>query len=409
MAPNEFLPSRRALAVKSCAAALFSLLVAAAPASAVVVTIKTTDNPGEGFNDPSARVPVGGNPGTTLGAQRLFLFQKAAEMWGEVLGGNIPIIVTAKFTPQGGTSVSATLGFARPTTVHRDFAGAVSSQTWYVAAEANELSGTDRNDISPGACPVPLTDGKCPEIETEFNSDVDGPVVLGLVDFYYGLDGITGIDLDFLSVLLHEIGHGLGVLHLVDGDLGSTFFGFIDAYSARLEDATITPHSFAAMADNQRVLAMRDDGDLVFKGPAMVEATDALSAGVRNDGAVKVFAPADYLEGSSVAHVDVSASPDELMEPFLTQPAPHSLDLTTALLSDIGWPLAAVQTLCGDFNGDMNITTSDALGILRVSVGIGSCLLSICDVNSSGLVTTGDAQATLRKAVGQNVTMNCPA
>ena len=37
------------------------------------------DGPGEGFNDTTAVDPIGGNPGMTLGEQRLNLIQRAVE------------------------------------------------------------------------------------------------------------------------------------------------------------------------------------------------------------------------------------------------------------------------------------------------------------------------------------------
>lgn len=50
----------------------------AGPAQFVIVNINA---PGAGFNDPTPRAPVGGNPGTTLGQQRLFAFEHAAAIW----------------------------------------------------------------------------------------------------------------------------------------------------------------------------------------------------------------------------------------------------------------------------------------------------------------------------------------
>jgi hypothetical protein len=88
------------------------------------ITIVNNDGAGEGFNDPAARAPVGGNPATTLGGQRLFVFGHAATIWGNTLTSSVPILVRAQFNPQTCTATSATLGSTGATTVHRDFAGA---------------------------------------------------------------------------------------------------------------------------------------------------------------------------------------------------------------------------------------------------------------------------------------------
>jgi hypothetical protein len=57
-------------------------LVVSATTQAATITIVNRDGANEGFNDPAPVTPVGGNPATTLGAQRLTAFQFAASLWG---------------------------------------------------------------------------------------------------------------------------------------------------------------------------------------------------------------------------------------------------------------------------------------------------------------------------------------
>jgi hypothetical protein len=385
-----------------------AVLTFAGRADAVTITIHNGDAPGEGFNDKSFRTPVGGNPGTTLGAQRMNLFKKAAELWAERLDGDIPIIITASFSPQGGDEFGAVLGFARPTTVHSDFFGVPTTGTWYVAALANQLRGKDQNDLLPGSCPVALVSTHCPEIEANFNSDIDGSV-LGGVDFYYGFDSNAGNDIDFLSVLLHEIAHGLGIISLIDQS-GAKFNNLNDAYSNELQSNGL---KLSTMSNFQRFTAIRSTGDmptdaddLVWTGAKTISAAAGLVQGNHEDG-LKIFAPSTYVPGSSVSHVDSSILPNELMEWAISTPAVRSLDLTVAMLEDMGWVAPTVQQ-CGDVNNDKKISTADALVILRAAVGLGTCS-SVCNVNGIGGVTTGDALSVLRKAVGQNVVFACPA
>lgn len=55
-----------------------------------------------------------------------------------------------------------------------------------------------------------------------------------------------------------------------------------------------------------------------------------------------------------------------------------------------------------------NPTASDCLYMLRTAVGAVTCTPQcICDVNAAGGVTAADALLCLRKAVGQNVTLDC--
>src|SRR6185369_10221201 len=140
-----------------------------------------------------------------------------------------------------------------------------------------------------------------------------------------------------------------------------------------LEDKNINPKQVSAMSDLQRQRAVIDDGALVWVGPATVAAATTLTNGIRPDGAVQIYAPPFYQPGSSVAHLDTDVFPNELMEPFITTPAPHSLRITLAMLHDIGWQLSPTAALCGDANGDNEITSTDALQALKGAVGTATC------------------------------------
>ena len=178
---------------------LFGVLaVAAVPAYAATITIVNINAAGVGFNDTTPRTPIGGNPGTTLGAQRLYIFNYAAAIWGSVLPSNVTIVVSAQFAGQTCTATSATLGSSGASTIHRDFAGAPFTGTWYNQALANKLSGSD---LAPAN----------PDMNSTFNSSIDNGCFGPGFTWYYGVDGnepATGIEL--LPVLLHEMGHGLG-------------------------------------------------------------------------------------------------------------------------------------------------------------------------------------------------------
>src|SRR4051812_45809690 len=72
-------------------------MLAAPAAHATTVTINSLDGAGEGFNDPAARAPEGGNPGVTLGQLRLNAFQQAANQWAAILNSSITITVDGAF------------------------------------------------------------------------------------------------------------------------------------------------------------------------------------------------------------------------------------------------------------------------------------------------------------------------
>src|SRR5262249_36564499 len=83
-------------------------LAGAALAKGQIVII-TGDPPGQGSNDPTPAVPIGGNTGTTLGAQRLQVFETAASIWEATLHPKLDIRVLATFEPLG-TNVLGSAG-----------------------------------------------------------------------------------------------------------------------------------------------------------------------------------------------------------------------------------------------------------------------------------------------------------
>ena len=101
----------------ACAVALGLLLASAARAA--TVTIINGDGPGEGFNDSTPVVPVGGNSGTTLGQQRLIAMQFAGDLWGTLVGSDVPITGSVTCDSLGGNQFGAPLGAAGPEDVYR--------------------------------------------------------------------------------------------------------------------------------------------------------------------------------------------------------------------------------------------------------------------------------------------------
>jgi hypothetical protein len=293
----------------------------------VTVAIVNGDAAGEGFNDPTAVAPVFGNPGTTRGAQRLNAFRAAAAYWGAILKSRITIRVDAQMDPQFCTASSAVLGSAGPITVHRDYAGAPVASTWYVQATANSRAGAD---LDPGQSDIGAT----------FNSDIDNPTCLGGTSWWYGIGAPAPAGtIDFYTVVLHEIGHGIGFLSLVSLGTGAKFGGFDDAYERWLWDWSTG--GWPAMSNAQRLASAVNTGQVIFWGPRATEAGRGfLSAGL-NGNYPRVFAPNPVQGGSSISHFDTVLAPNELMEPAITAPPGPYAYLTSGALEDIGWKLLA--------------------------------------------------------------------
>ncbi len=196
--------------------AIAALLLTGPVFGAAQIVIVNTNAPGVGFNDPTPAVPVGGNPGTTVGQQRLNAFQYAADIWGSILSSPVPIYIQSSFTPLACTATAATLGSAGALQVFGDFPNAELADTWYHVALANKLAGAD---LAPGPNGTSADD-----IVARFNSNLGQPTCLAGIGWYYGLDTNHGTNIDLVTVLLHEFGHGLGF---------SGFYNKIDRRAAR--------------------------------------------------------------------------------------------------------------------------------------------------------------------------------
>jgi hypothetical protein len=247
--------------------ALALLGTALVPATqAATIVINNIDGVGEGFNDPTVVAPVGGNPATTLGGQRLFVFQYAANIWGALIPSSVTIVVNAQFNPQTCTATSATLGSTSPQTAFRDFAGAPFTGHWYHVAEANRLAGVD---LTPGV----------QDMNSTFNSNLNGsPTCLGGTGWYLGVDGNEGANIELLPVVLHETGHGLGFSTISNGSTGALNGGFPDIFDKFLVDANTGLHwDNPVMTNAQRAASSISCGALRWDGPSVTANTGFLS------------------------------------------------------------------------------------------------------------------------------------
>ena len=246
--------------------ALALLGTALIPASqAATITIINADGVGEGFNDPTVVAPVGGNPGTTVGAQRLFVFQYAANIWGALIPSSVTIVVRAQFNPQTCTATSAVLGSTGPANAFANFAGAPFTGHWYHVAEANRLAGVD---LDPGV----------QDMNSTFNSNLNGAVTcLGGTGWYLGVDGNEGTNIELLPVVLHETGHGLGFSTISNGSTGAWNTGLPAIFDKFLVDNTTGLHwDDPVMTNAQRAASSISCGALRWDGPSVTANTGFL-------------------------------------------------------------------------------------------------------------------------------------
>jgi len=264
--------------------------------------VNYTDSAGEGFFDP------------VLGSTRQNAFEFALDIWHSVLAASYPgetVFIDASFDPLG----SGILGGAGPDQIFRDFPGATLADTWYGSALANHLRGQDLNTSSS-------------EINAQFSSNFS--------NWYYGTDGNTpGGQYDFVTVVLHEVGHGLNFFDLVNQD--GTWFAQSrpGIYDRLMINAASGGTALTSMSDSGRASAIISNS-LYWFG----------TEGVSGNGGTrpKLYAPATYSDGSSVSHLDEGVHGNALMSPFISSGqsihAPNNLEL--GMMFDMGWTIPAI-------------------------------------------------------------------
>ena len=170
---------------------LSSLLAAPVALAGAEIRIIDANASGEGLNDGTPAEPLGGNPGTSVGEQRLMAAQYAASLWSATLGNRVPISIRTEFVDLDCSGGTAVLGASGPSTLY--------DGNRYPAALANERAG---QDLDPGR----------EEIDARFNGRV-GNSDCGITAWYAGLDNLAPLGTtDLPSVFLHEMAHGLGFI-----------------------------------------------------------------------------------------------------------------------------------------------------------------------------------------------------
>ncbi|MFM9961966.1 MAG: Calx-beta domain-containing protein [Planctomycetaceae bacterium] len=328
------------------------------PVQNIQFAVQYADGAGEGFNDP------------TLGAARRRALEFALTQWSALLTASYAgevITIEVRMDSLGGSANGATLASAGPTSIRRDFSGAIAS-TWYGDALANHVA---QRDLAPGE----------PEIVAFFNGDVDNQTVLGGRDWYYGLDRNAGSDIDFVTVAMHEVGHGLNFLSLVNPNGTFEFQSRPGIWDRQLELGNGTDLTNLTTAQRQAALV---GSDLFWQG----------AQGIAGNGGQRpeIHAPNPFQSGSSTSHLDEGTHPAELLSPFYSGVVHEPSRMEKGILVDMGWDLRGLPS-----------PTRNASTVILLDSGISMAnqMFGTIEV-AAPKVSVSDV--TIRESQSQNVT-----
>jgi len=198
--------------------------------------------------------------------------QAAIDVWSENFSSTVPINVNVSW---GRASSYGILAAASAKNNFANFPNAPDKTLYYAAALANALAG---KDIDPTA----------PELEITITSDAP---------WYYGTDGkCPPKSYDLESVILHEMGHGLG---FISGNYYDQYSGY-----GRIDQPTPFD-AYAQLPDGRRLADMPSpsiETGKALTSPLYWSGENAIKA--NNGIKPPLYAPSIYEPGSSISHLD---------------------------------------------------------------------------------------------------------
>ena len=258
------------------------------------------------------------------------VFEQAATTWANYLRSDVPIRIYVKWRPLA----SGVLGSAGAYSSVRNFVGANKLNTWYPIALAEKMAHANLN-------------GSESDIIATFNSDFP--------DWFIGTNGVpTSNQIDLYSVVLHEMGHGLGFIGQIQADITSSSTSLATAgygYPG-IFDQFIFDTKNKQLVDT---LTYKNNSNQLFKQIISDSLYLSSTTTLRNNAgrSARLYAPKPtqrnptnpmgYIEGSSVYHVDQNTYPPGNLNALMTPQIARG-EITAQLgpivkgiFNDLGW------------------------------------------------------------------------
>jgi hypothetical protein len=268
--------------------------------------------------------------------QTLQAFQHAMDIWSVHLNSPIPIKIEAFWTELE----ERTLGSAGPTRIVQ-LPNVGEPDTWYTISQLSAMSGRILREE------IELDNGEPLGYDIRINMNCS------FANWYFGTDANPPENtIDFTTVVLHEIGHGIGFFGSMSVPEGST----VGEWGTGSSTLPFIYDRFAVDGDDSFLL-----NESVYPNPStqLFDALTGRRGGVFFDGVsalatlddspvpkAKLYTPEEFSQGSSYSHVDqetFTMTPNALMRPRIDRAlAIHSPGpLFCGILNDMEWPLGA--------------------------------------------------------------------
>lgn len=265
--------------------------------------------------------------GTTVPSGAKTAFDRATDILGNLISSPIPISVRIQFID---TLQAGSLAGAFPGTFLQDFPNAPLSDSWYPISLAEKIAQREFNSAN-----APY------DIEVIVNSRVD---------WNYTSSNLGNNQFDFVTVILHELIHGLGFSGPASSPTSSNLLlqGFPTAFNRFIENGQ-GENLLATFQNSSLQMGQQlTSNNLFLKTPSF-----------ENSATIpKIYAPSNYNEGSSISHLDeitYNNTNSSLMTPQVNPGAIiHSPGLALDILYDLGWNLTRIIHQEGTGQEDVN-------------------------------------------------------
>ena len=279
-------------------------------------------------------------------------FQYAVDIWKNLIYSPVPIHVKANWV----SLATDVLGSCSPTDIKTDFNSTQIWNCYYPIALVEKMLGEEVNPVNDY------------EIDANFNKDFG--------NWYFGTDGNTPADqYDFVSVVLHEMAHGLGFI--------GNFYSSKDGKGGYSSGVDNFPAAFDLFVENKSGNKLINTK--LFTNPSIPLNQNLTSGWLNFDLLVagqlpKLYAPKKWDGGSSIYHLDDATYPAGTANALMT----HASDMgeaihdpgpyTMAIMNEIGWknisirhkPLKDIENVTSPISYDAQITSDYGLDSTKI-------------------------------------------